>query len=299
MRIHSIVRRAATVLSVAALAAAAGCGGGSDNPTITASGGVQQDAAIAAKVPAALKTKGTLTIATDASYAPNEYFDTDGKTIIGMDVDLATALAQVMGLKVKFVNAKFDNIIPGLAAGRYDVSFSSFTDTKEREKTVDFVTYFSAGTQFFENTDGPTVAGLADLCGHSIAVERGTTQAADATKQSTTCTSTGKAKVNVLAFADQNAANLALKSKRAELSAADSPVAAYQVSKSSGAFKLAGQPYGTAPYGIAIPKNNGFAQPMLEALVKLIGDGTYKTILTRWNVAAGAITSPVINGAVS
>jgi polar amino acid transport system substrate-binding protein len=216
-----------------------------------------------------------------------------------MDVDLATALAEVMGLKVKFVNAKFDNIIPALAAGRYDVSFSSFTDNKEREKTVDFVTYFSAGTQFFVNTDGPDITGLEDLCGHSVAVESGTTQAADAKKQSTKCTTDGKQKVNVQVFADQNAANLALKSKRAEISAADSPVAAYQVTKSNGAFKLAGDPYGTAPYGIAIPKNSGLAQPLLDALKKLIANDVYKSILTKWNVDAGAITDPVINGATS
>jgi polar amino acid transport system substrate-binding protein len=298
----SILRRTAVVFSALGFLGVAACGGGSDNPTVKSSTPAagkfaQQDPTIAAAVPAALRTKGTLTIASDASYAPNEYFDTDGKTIIGMSVDLATALGEVMGLKVKFVNAKFDNIIPALASGRYDISVSSFTDNKEREKTVDFVTYFSAGTQFFANSDGPDITGLEDLCGHSLAVERGTTQAADATKQSTKCTGEGKKKVDVQTYPDQNAANLALKSKRAELSAADSPVAAYQVTKSNGSFKLVGEPYGTAPYGIALPKNSGLAQPLLDALKKLIAAGTYKTILEKWNVEAGAITDPVINGA--
>ena len=49
-----------------------------------------------------------------------------------------------MGVRLKLVNAPFDSILPGLAAGKYDIGFSSFTDTKEREKAVDFVTYFSA-----------------------------------------------------------------------------------------------------------------------------------------------------------
>ncbi len=78
-------------------------------------------------------------MATEAQYAPNEFIAPDGHTIIGMDPDLVTALAEVMGLKAKFVNANFETIIPGLAAGRYDLGASSFTDTKEREKTVDFV----------------------------------------------------------------------------------------------------------------------------------------------------------------
>ena len=78
---------------------------------------------------------------------------------------------------------------------------------------------------------------------------------------------------------------------------ADSPVAAYQVKQSSGTFKLSGPPYGTAPYGIAIPKNNGMAKPVLAAMKHLIADGTYMKILTKWGVQAGAITNPVINGA--
>ena len=53
---------------------------------------------------------------------------------------------------------------------------------------------------------------------------------------------------------------------------ADSPVAAYQVKQSNGTFKLSGQPYGTAPYGIAIPKNNGMAKPVLAAVKHLMAE---------------------------
>jgi polar amino acid transport system substrate-binding protein len=80
---------------------------------------------------------------------------------------------------------------------------------------------------------------------------------------------------------------------------ADSPVAAYIVKKSSGQFKLSGTPYGTAPYGIAIPKGNGMAQPILDALTELMSNGTYMSILTKWGIQAGAITNPTINGATS
>jgi polar amino acid transport system substrate-binding protein len=76
-------------------------------------------------------------------------------------------------------------------------------------------------------------------------------------------------------------------------------VAAYQVKLSNGTFKLSGRPYGTAPYGIAIPKNNGMAKPMLAALEHLMADGRYMKILDKWGVQAGAITDPAINGAVS
>jgi polar amino acid transport system substrate-binding protein len=162
------------------------------------------------------------------------------------------------------------------------------------------VTYLSAGTSFYVKAQGgAAITTLADLCGHKVAVERGTTQADDATAQSAKCRKAGKPAVTVLVFPDQNAANLALSSGRGQVGMADSPVAAYIVKKSSGQFKLSGTPYGTAPYGIAIPKGNGMAQPILDALKELMSNGTYMSILTKWGIQAGAITNPTINGATS
>ena len=80
---------------------------------------------------------------------------------------------------------------------------------------------------------------------------------------------------------------------------ADTPVAAYIVKQSSGQFELTGQSYNTAPYGIAIPKGNGMAKPILDALELLMSNGTYEAILTKWGIQSGAITNPTINGAIS
>lgn len=255
---------------------------------------------IPSEVPKPIRAKGTLVIAADATYAPNEFVGSDGHTVIGMDPDLAQALAKVMKLKARVVNASFDTILPGLSSKKYDLGMSSFTDTKQREKVVDFVTYFSAGTSFYVNANGGAkIAGLADLCGHKVAAERGTTQASDATTQSKTCTNSGKPAVTVLVFPDQNAANLAVSSGRADVGMADSPVAAYLVKQSHGRFKLSGRPYGTAPYGIAIPKGNGMAKPILDSLKVLMKNGTYKRILVKWGIQSGAISNPTINGATS
>jgi polar amino acid transport system substrate-binding protein len=296
-----------TVLIVVLLASAcskkAATNGGT--PTATGSVAIVKDDTIAAEVPADIASKGALVIAVDASYAPNEFFAADNTTLQGWDIDLGHAIGTVLGLQFNFENAGFDGIIPGLASGKYDIGMSSFTDNAEREQTVDFVTYFSAGTSFYVNaTGGPDIKTLDDLCGHSVAVEKGTTQLDDATAQDSTCKTAGKAGVNVLAFPDQNGANLALSSGRAEVGMADSPVAAYQVQLSNGTFKLSGDAYGVAPYGIAIPRPAGAApgtgpmsKPILDALNKLISTGAYLQILTQWGVEAGAITSPVINGA--
>jgi polar amino acid transport system substrate-binding protein len=204
-----------------------------------------------------------------------------------------------MGLNWKFVNASFDTIIPGLQSGKYDIGMSSFTDTKERQKVVDFVTYFSAGTSFYVKAGGPTINSLADLCNHSVGVERGTTQASDSTAQNAKCKKAGKPGVGVHVYPDQNAANLAIESGRQQVGMADSPVAAYIVKQSSGKFKLTGKPYNTAPYGIAIPKSNGMTKPILDALKELMSNGTYTSLLKKWNVQQGAINNPTINGAIS
>jgi polar amino acid transport system substrate-binding protein len=254
---------------------------------------------VAALVPASIKSKGTLTVASDASYAPDEFIAPDGHTVIGMDADLSKALGAVMGLKVNVVNATFDSIIPGLAAGKYDIGASSFTDTKVREKTVDFVTYLVAGESFFTKaTGGVSISSIADICGHTVSVEKGTTELADATTQSGKCKSAGKPAVTVLPFPDQNGANLALASGRAQLGFADTPVAGYQVKQSNGQFKLVGAAYANAPYGLAIPKN-GLDKAVLAAVKLLMSNGTYMSILTKWGLQAGAITNPAINAAIS
>ena len=294
---------ATVVFSIIALVAA-GCGNGTETSTGTTptsaaspSGAVS---AIAAQVPGSVKANGTLTVAADATYAPNEFIGTDGHIVVGLDADLAKALGQVLGLKVSVINATFATIIPGLASGKYDLGISSFTDTKEREKTVDFVTYFVAGTSFYVKSDGgPNIRSLADLCGRTVAVEQGTTQQADAQAQAEKCKSAGKPGMTVQVFNDQNAVNLALSSGRAQVAMADSPVAAYQVKQSNGTFKVTGSPYGTAPYGIAIPKNNGMADPILAAVKHLMSDGTYTKILGKWGVRGGAISNPAINAAIS
>ena len=298
-------RRGLAVFTAAGLSLAlAACGSSSSKSSSTSPSSSAPAASTSADssitVPAAIKSKGTLTVATDPSYAPNEFFASDNKTIIGMDVDLAKALGGTLGLKVNVVKADFAGIIPGLAANKYDLSLSSFTDNKEREKTVDFVTYFTAGTSLMVKTGNPEKLTPDTLCGKKVAVEKGTVQEdPDIPTRSKACKAAGKAAITALSFPDQSGANLALSSGRADAVLADSPVAAYAAKQSNGQFEIAGSSYDTAPYGIAIPKTNGLAQPILAALKKLISNGTYTTILKKWGIADGAISNPVINGATS
>jgi polar amino acid transport system substrate-binding protein len=294
----SIAWRLAALALVAL--AIVGCGSSKSSSPTTSTGAAAGGGKLASELPAKYKSKGELTVAADATYAPDEFIGPDGHTVEGMDADLAQAIAGQLGTKAKVANATFDSIIPGLAAGKYDLGMSSFTDTKVREKTVDFVTYFSAGTSFYTKASGGTpVTSLADLCGKTVAVEKGTTEQADATAQSKKCTASGKSAVKILTFPDQNGANLAISSGRAPIGMADSPVTEYQVKKSNGQFKLTGQPYGTAPYGIAIPKGSGLAKPVLDSVKALMANGTYDRIMKKWGIQAGEIKNPKLNGATS
>jgi polar amino acid transport system substrate-binding protein len=305
--IRVLARAGVPVLVVLAVAfAVAGCGSSKSSTsstsatstTSTSAGGTV--AAVASQVPAKYKSKGTLLVATEAQYAPVELLAQDGHTIIGLDPDLMSAVAETMGLKAKFSDGQFEAIIPGIQAGRYDLGASAFTDTKEREKKVDFVTYFKAGISFYAKADtDPGVESLKDLCGKTAAAEKGTIEQEEAEKQSKACTKEGKKAVTVLSFPGQNAVNLSIASGRAQVGMADSPVVDYQIKQSGGQFKIAGKSYGFAPYGFAVPKNSGLAQPILAALKELMANGKYKAILEKWGVSDGAISNPEINGAIS
>jgi polar amino acid transport system substrate-binding protein len=292
-----------TLAALTATVALAACGSSDNSSSSTTKGkipSVTKDSKVAAELPAAVKQKGSLTAAADATYPPNEFLKPGTKKIIGFDADLADALGKVMGVKLNLQNVTFDAIIPGMASKKYDIGISSFTDTREREKTVDFVTYFEAATSFFGRKSGaPKISnGLADLCGHTVAAEKGTTQVDDATAQGKKCKKAGKPGVKVLAFPDQNGANLALSSSRAEIGMADSPVASYQV-EHTGQFKLIGKDYGPFPYGIALQKGSGLAKPVQDALKALIKSGAYTAILKKWDIERGAITTPKVNAAIS
>lgn len=263
------------------------------------------DPALKAKVPAKYAKAGELVVATDASYAPNEFTDDSGK-IVGMDIDLGNAIGQLLGLKVKFVNTSFDGILAGISAGRYDAGLSSFTDTKEREKVVDFVTYFTAGTSIMAANCNPLgITTTTDLCGKTVAAENGTVQLDSLTKDDAgsivaQCKAAGKAAPVAKGYPKQTDVNAALAAGRVDAYIADSPVVEYAVKVTGHAFQVVGDTTDVAPYGMAITKNGGtLKDAVLGAVNSLITSGDYKKILDNWGVAGGAISTATLNGAQS
>jgi len=248
-------------------------------PAMASTGAVSS---VAKLVPASAKAKG-LTVATDASYAPDEFVS--GGKITGMDVDLMNALGKVMGLKVSIANVTFDDIIPSMLSGRYAIGASSFTDNATREKQVNFVDYANVGESFYTlASHGTNIKSISNICGMTVSVETGTTEQADAKTQSGKCVKAGKKAVTVSAFPNQNLANLAVSSGRAQLGFADTPVASYQVKQSGGKFKLTGTAYAVSPYGIGVSKSSGLTNAVEAGMKYLVKHGTYAQIFKKWGL---------------
>ncbi|RAG84523.1 ABC transporter substrate-binding protein [Streptacidiphilus pinicola] len=264
------------------------------------------DSALAAMVPAALKTKGTVLIATDSTYAPSEFKDASGN-IVGMDVDLGNAILKKLGLKAQWQSADFGSILGGITAKKYDLSLSSFTDTKAREQQVDLVEYYNAGEAIATLAGNPDkLSGQAsDLCGIKVSVQTNTTESQEIAQTiNPACKKAGKAEVpgNGDQFNAQTDATSALIAKRDQAMMADSPVVDYAVKQSNGQLVKIGQNYNSAPYGIVVPKGDGqMAQAIQGAIKDLINDGTYLQILKKWGVDSGALTTDkvLINAATS
>lgn len=260
-------------------------------------GAAAKDDTLAALVPADIKTDGKILVGQDQSYPPNEFVD-NGKAA-GFDVDLGTAIGQVLGVSVEFQNSDFSGIIPGLAAKKYEMGISSFSITAERLQTVDMVSYYKAGTSLGVLKGNPDKISVDDLCGKKVAVQKGTTQVEDLDKKNAACTTAGKPAIEVTQFQAQTDVNLALNAKRVQAELADSPVVDYAVKQTGGALEVVGAPYDTAPYGIVLTKNSGdYGKAVQGAIQKLIDDGTYKKILDKWGLSsAGAVSKSEINPA--
>jgi polar amino acid transport system substrate-binding protein len=272
-----------------------GTGGGTTETTAAAAPAVDQ--ALAAKVPAAIKSDGKILIGTDSSYAPNEFLDTDGKTVIGFDVDLFNAVAAKLGLKTEWQSAAFDAIIPGVQSGKYETGVSSFTINDERKKQVNMVSYFSAGTQWGAKTGNPTGVQPDDACGKKVAVQTNTVQDTDdLPKRQEQCKSAGKPAITVDRYQRQDQATAAVVSGKDDAMLADSPVLAYAVKQTNGQLELLGDIYDAAPYGYVVNTDQAdFAEALSGAVAALVTDGAYKQILTKWGVEAGAIDNPAVN----
>ncbi|WP_370487489.1 ABC transporter substrate-binding protein [Mycobacterium sp. pV006] len=252
---------------------------------------------IAATVPEEIRSTGTLVVGVNIPYPPNEFKDPDGE-LVGFDVDLMNAVAATLGLTADFRESDFDKIIPSIQGGTYNVGMSSFTDTRQREEVVDFVTYFSAGSLWAQQVG----AGIdpENACGKRVAVQSNTVQATEELPaRNKKCTDEGQPAIEIVPFDGQDAATNAVVLGQADAMSADSPVTQYAIKQSNGKLEPAGELFDSAPYGWPVAKGSPLAQSLLKALEHLIETGAYEQIASNWGLEEGLIDRPVINGAIN
>lgn len=288
------VRLAIPVLCAALLAltactnASETTGGGPTAAGSASAAPVAVDKQAQALLPADIKTQGSITIASDPSYAPFEYLGPDGKTMTGFDIALTDHLAAMLGLKANHEAATFDTIIPGLTSGRYDAGMSAFSITAERKQTVDFVPYMQGGTALGVLKGNPKNLHLQDnsLCGHTVAVQSGSVQAqVQAPAFSQQCTAAGKQPIDIKSFPTQSDANLALTSGRVDALISTSTTLNYQGQQAGGKFEaVAGPPYQPKGVGMVVKKGSQLTAALSAAMKTLIASPDYKTLFTTWNI---------------
>jgi ABC-type amino acid transport substrate-binding protein/predicted Ser/Thr protein kinase len=251
---------------------------------------------IAATVPADIRATGRLVIGVNVPYAPNEFKNSDGQ-IVGFDVELMKAITRTLGLVPDYREAPFEDIIPSVQGGKYNIGMSSFTDTVERQSMVDFVTYFQAGTQWAQQAGSSVDPDAA--CGLRIGVTAGAIQETkEIPAKSDACVAAGVAPIEKVVYDRQDDLTSALIAGKIDAMTADSPVTGFAIKLSAGALEPAGQVFDSAPYGWPVAKDSALAESLRKALEHVMQTGEYKTIATMWGVEKGMIDKPVINGAI-
>jgi polar amino acid transport system substrate-binding protein len=275
--------------------AAAGLGAGGD----AAAQAVQADPAVVALVPEEVAQRGMLRLVTDPTYAPFDFTDEEGR-IIGLEPDMALAVANKMGLEMEIAKGDFNGILAGLAAGRYDASWAAFSITPERQQEVDLVSYLHGGTSVMVERDNPEgIETVTDLCGKTVAAQTGTTQALNVLPQfDQQCEAEGLEGVTELVLPQQDNVNQAVATGRADAMAADNALIAYYAQVQPDAFSMV-ESILVEPSlaGVAIGKDTQLAEAFHAALVSLQEDGAYQTILEAWNLGSAAVDAPAINPA--
>ncbi len=254
---------------------------------------------VLALLPLGANAAQPLRVGSDISYAPLEFYAAKSNAVQGFDYDLAQALAAQMGVTLSFKNYNFDHLLGALNGGTFDAVISAMSDTRPREKQVDFVDYFLAGSGILVNAGNPHhIYNLASLCGMKVDLQRGTSQESAVAAQSKACSSVGLKPISVLAYATDAEAFKHFTNGESMAHISDYPVVAHLARTIGGgkAYVVVGQQFGVVPYGIAIAKSHPELRDRVQTALKtLIENGTYDRILQKWGLVQGAMRSAPVN----
>jgi len=230
---------------------------------------------------------GKITAGSDIAYAPFEFYQEGTQTEDGLDVDIAKAIAEALGVDVEWVNSPFDTIRDALNTSEFDIVISAMTITPERQQEVDFVPYLSVGTGILVPAGNPKgIQGLEDLCGLTVAVQLGTIQETMIDDQNAKCDSA----IEKVTFDTNPLAVQDLRTAGADANLSDYPVALLDAQESSGELEVVETQVVPEPYGIAVRKGSADLKGVLEEALQTIRDsGQYDDILAKWELSSTAL----------
>jgi polar amino acid transport system substrate-binding protein len=268
--------------------------------TTDISEGVQPDPKAVALVPQSYKDKGELTVAMDLHYPPTTFLADDNTTPIGLNPDIARLVAKKLGLKLKFVQASFDTIIPGIEGGRYDFTATSMSPTPERLKVLDMIDYFNGGLSVAVSAGNPLGLSNDNLCGQNIAVTKGSNAQLKHLPNISewTCTSQGKPAINGITLPNVQEALTQLASKRIDGIMYDTPALVWAQEQQPKAFTLLTPQVDTRTEHIvtvALKKGSPLTPALQAAVQSVLESPEYQKSLDNWGLSAGAIKEAKLN----
>ncbi|MEW1752828.1 ABC transporter substrate-binding protein [Streptomyces angustmyceticus] len=260
-----------------------------------------KDPKSAALVPARVRRAGFLRIGVGAeSSPPLSFYATDDKTLIGVEEDLATLVADTLGLEPRFDPLSWENLFVGLDSGKLDAVFANVTVTEERKEKYDFATYRRDQLAMeAKEGSGWKVRGAADVAGKTIAVGTGTNQEKILVDWSRENEKAGREPVDIKYFQKPSDTYLALQSGRIDGFFGPNPTAAYHVhtagqTEITGTFSGGGDRV-QGKIAATTRKDSGLVKAYAAALQKVIDDGRYGKVLARWGLTGERLRTSRIN----
>ena len=254
---------------------------------------VNKDAA--ANLPESIKASKILIVAIPTNEPPTQFYKPGTQEMTGANPDIARLVGQALGVKVEIKVSNFDSIIPGIAAGRYDMTVSSMTPTTQRMQVLDFVDYLQMGNSIAVPKGNPLGINNQDaLCGKKVGLLTGSYQlTANVPQANADCTKEGKPKLATSEFQDTRQAISALTSGRLDAVLADSPIMDF-AAKSNPTIVISSK-YEFTPVGIGMPKDSGLIKSVSAAMVDIVKSASYKAVLKKYGLESSAITDPRVN----
>jgi polar amino acid transport system substrate-binding protein len=258
---------------------------------------IASSAASAQKLPPEIAADKVVRVALNTGYAPLETRDPTTNEPVGFDIDLAAAMAKVLGVRIEYQDGSFEQMTPSLQSGRVDMIMSGFYDIPRRRPFFDFIDYLRAGGQFYALKANTGIKIATDLCGQTVTTGRGTSYPDSIKRWSDkNCVEPGKPPITVITQTDFAQSLSAIQQERAAAGVSGMEAMPSTVERDDNAYRSVGEPISYTLMGIAFTKDDPTLRDAFAyALHQVINDGQYAALIKKWRLDFCSYTDVSIN----